>query len=356
MRAWIWVVAAMTAGATTAAALAPASSMPDITRLHHERQNCHGAYDLLIETAKARGAYSQAEGSFAEAYEAAAAAGQPCPAAPASLAQRATNRTVTQGETFNRLVKYIEKNDPTAYFEAGIAAIEGKAPGVDPAGGVEFIKKAEELGDPAAMFMMGRLYLGGSFGTKLDWAGAFPHFEAAAKAGHVDGLQMVAQYNYDGALGKKDRKAAFAYYQQAAERGHVYATYMAAWQANNGEGTRKDHVLAYRLARNLAELGEPAAGAVLAASALVYQRRPQDEDEVLYWMDVAVREGDAKVADTIGKLRPQVAAHYQKLKAPPEYRPREWKACPMKTVCLVNQYTRAQSCTTNKDYWSDCDG
>jgi hypothetical protein len=28
----------------------------------------------------------------------------------------------------------------------------------------------------------------------------------------------------------------------------------------------------------------------------------------------------------------------------------------MKTVCLVNQYTSAQSCTTNKDYWSDCDG
>jgi TPR repeat protein len=358
MRLWIGIIAAAGACTTAAWALAPKSSMPDITKLHRERVNCHGAYDVLFVSAKAGQAFSKEEESFALAYEAAAEAKQPCPAVPASLSARAANRTIVQGETFNRLVKYIDANDPTAYFEAGMSAFEGKAPGVDQAGGVEFIQKAAELGDPDAMFMMARFYLGGQFGTKLDWKGALPWFEGAAKAGHVDGIFFLGQYDYDGILGKKNHKRALTYYQQAAERGHVYATYMAAWLVNSGEGgVKKDHLLAYRLARNLAEQGEPAAGAVLAASALLQQKNVKEhEDEVLYWMDLAVREGDEKVSAEVGKFRPQVVSLYKKLKAPPEYRPRPFKACGTKTVCLVNQFTRVQQCTTNKDYWSDCDG
>ncbi len=116
-------------------------------------------------------------------------------------------------------------------------------------------------------------------------------------------------------------------------------------------------MLAYRLARNLAEQGE-VVGAVLAASALLQQKDAKDhEDEVLYWMDVAMRDGDESIRSEVAKFRPQVQAAFQRAKAPPEYTPREWKACPMKTVCLVNRFTGAQqSCTTNKDYWNDCDG
>lgn len=356
MRFWIWIIAAG-ACATTAAAFVPRSSMPDITRQHRERVTCHNAYDALLETGKGGGTATQEEYAFGDAYEKAAEARQRCPAVPASLLGRAANRTVTHGETVARLVKYIENNDASAYFEAGTAAFEQKIPNVTQMDGISFFQKAAELGDPDGLYMMGRLYLGGQFGTKLDWKGAYPFFEGAAKAGHVDGIFLLGQYAYDGVLGKKNPKLAFAYYRQAAERGHVYATYMAAWQAGNGEGTKTDHVLAYRLARNLADQGETAAGAVLAASALLQQKNVKEhENEVLYWMDLAIREGDDKIKAEISKFRPQVVALYQKLKAPPEYRPRERKVCPMKTVCVVNHFSGLQQCTTNKDYWSDCDG
>ena len=58
----------------------------------------------------------------------------------------------------------------------------------------------------------------------------------------------------------------------------------------------------------------------------------------------------------MAKFRPQVQAAFQRAKAPPEYTPREWKACPLKTVCLVNSSGVQYQCTTNKDYWNDCDG
>jgi hypothetical protein len=124
----------------------------------------------------------------------------------------------------------------------------------------------------------------------------------------------------------------------------------------DGEGTPKDFNLAYRLARNLADRGE-AYGAVLSASALLQQKNAKDhEDEVLYWIDVAIRDGDDHIQTEVGKLRPQVVAAFSRAKAPPEYHPRVRKLCPLKRTCLVDRISGLQSCTTNIDYWNDCDG
>jgi hypothetical protein len=333
------------------------SSMPDVTQLYHQRVNCHGAYDALVQTARDGGESTDEEFAFAEAYETAAVEGQPCPAVPDSLAGRAANRTVSHGETINRLARYIDQDDPLAFYEAGRAALAGNVDGVGDEGGVEFIKKAADLGDPEAIFYLSRLHLGGSFGTPLDFASAIPLFDAAARGGHIDGMVMRALAHYEGKNGPKNLPAAFQLFQQAAERGHVYAAYMTAYMANEGEGTRKDHELAYRLARNLAAQGE-VVGAVLAASALLQQNdRRAHEEEVLYWMDAAAEYGDERIRTEMSRMRPQVVEIYGRLNAPPPaYEPPAWKACPMKTVCLVNQYTSSRSCTTNKDYWSDCDG
>lgn len=59
--------------ATAAPALAPNGSMPDIARAHYERQNCHGAYDVLIEDLKAGKSISPADTAWAQSYEAKAA-------------------------------------------------------------------------------------------------------------------------------------------------------------------------------------------------------------------------------------------------------------------------------------------
>ena len=123
---------------------------------------------------------------------------------------------------------------------------------------------------------------------------------------------------------------------------------------NTGQGVKPDYDLAYRLGRNLVDRGE-VVGAVIAASALLQRRDVRKhEDEVLYWMDMAIQHGDAKIRADMSRMRPQVAQIYQKMKAPPAYKPRERKLCGLKTVCYVDRVTARRSCTTNVDYWSDC--
>ena len=345
---------------TAATALAPNGSMPDIARTHYERQNCHGAYDVLAEDLGAGKSVSSADTAWAQSYEANAAAGQPCPAPSEALARRASNRIVVTDLGLGKVATSRDKvKDPTASFELAYAVLTDKTKKLSPQEGFALLNEAVERGDAAAQFFLASLHIAGILGKPSDYASGFPLVQKAAASNHVDALFMLANM-YSAGLGtKKDPKLAFDYYRQAAERGHVYAAYLAAYMANSGEGAKKDHVLAYRLARNLAEQGE-VVGAVLAASALLQQKNSkqlrESENEVLYWMDVAIRDGDAKIKGEIAKFRPQVVAAYKRFNAPPEYKPRVWKACPMKTVCYVNHYSGLRSCTTNKDYWNDCDG
>ncbi len=341
--------------ATTAAAFAPGSAMPDLARQYAERQNCHGAYDVLVAQLKGGTALSEAELAWAKTYEANSTNGQPCPAPPEAVAKRATNRVVVTAEGHGKLVDYYKQKDAAAAFEAAYAVLTGKVQGVQPQVGFQLLQEAVALGDPNAQFFLAMLHIAGNVSGKADYASALPLIEQAAQAGHVDALFAAGNFHKEGIAGKADKKKAFDDYRQAAERGHLYAAIMAFYMIQDGEGTRKDFGLAYRIARNLADQGE-AYGAVLTASALLQQRSAKEnENEVLYWMDVAIRDGDAKIKAEVGKLRPRVVAAYQRANAPPEYQPRVRKQCPMKTVCLVNHFSGLQSCTTNKDYWNDCD-
>ena len=160
------------------------------------------------------------------------------------------------------------------------------------------------------------------------WPGLqYPRVPGHEIAGHVDALFLAGMYYNDGSLGvKRDGNKAFAYMTQAAERGHVYAAWVAATMANDGNGVKTDHLLAYRIARNLADQGE-VVGAVVAASALLQMKDAKDhEDEVLYWMDVAIRDGDDKIRSQVSELRPRVVAAFNRANAPPQYQPRAWKA------------------------------
>ena len=122
-----------------------------------------------------------------------------------------------------------------------------------------------------------------------------------------------------------------------------------------GEGVRKDFDLAYRLSRRVAQDGQ-VYGAVMAASALLQTRDPMShQDEILYWMDYAISHGDQSIRDQVVPMRQQVVDVITRPEAPAGYQPRPYKACPMKTVCIVNHYSGLQRCTTNKDYWNDCD-
>lgn len=351
----VFAAALMCAGLVHAAGTGGAA--PDMARMHYERQNCHQAYDLLVERLDQGAGVTEAEVAWARAYEDNAASGAPCPAPSGDLAERASNRTVVTPEGLSKLAAYHEQNDGAAYFEAAYTVLTGKTDIVGPEVGFELLARAVELGDPSAQFFTGALHIGGTFGKPSDYAGGFPLIEKAAQAGHVDALFMAGNMYKEGLGTRKDARKAFDFYKQAAERGHIYATVMAFTMINQGEGTRKDFDLAYRLARNVAEQGE-VYGAVMAASALLQDKDVlKHKDEALYWMDVAIRDGDETIRSQITPLRAQAVEIFNRPPPPPrEYRPRPFKACPMKTVCLVNSSGVRWQCTTNKDYWNDCDG
>jgi hypothetical protein len=66
--------------------------------------------------------------------------------------------------------------------------------------------------------------------------------------------------------------------------------------------------------------------------------------------------GDDKVRTMADQVYPAAVKIFNTPKPSATFRPAARKICPMKTVCTINHYTRAQSCTAAKDYWSDCDG
>jgi hypothetical protein len=332
--------------------------LPDMGKQYAERRNCHGAYDVIVEDVHAGRAISESDKNWAKSYEAGAAtAGATCPQAPDALLARGSNRTVVTAEGLGMVNEYSQHNDGSAWFEIAHTALTGKSAKLTPEMGFESLGRAAKLGDPSALFFLGALHVGGSFGKPSDYASGFPYLRDAAAGGHVDAQFMLANMYKEGLGTKKDPKQAFTWYTKAAEQGHVYAAYLAAFQVNDGDGIKADHAVAYRLARNLAEQDQ-VVGAVIAASALLQMKDAKDrEDEVLYWLDVAIRDGDADIRKQVGAMRPKVVAAFKRANAPPEYHPRVWKACPMKTVCYVDRSTGArQSCTTNKDYWNDCDG
>ncbi|HEY0148364.1 MAG TPA: tetratricopeptide repeat protein [Allosphingosinicella sp.] len=341
---------------TSAAAVAPGSSAPDTGQQYHERINCHLAYDLLFEDIDAGRAISNDYREWARSHEKEAGASGKCPAPPEELAKRASNRVIATKDGFAVAYSYSKLKDPAALLETGFSVLQGKMPGIDKAVGIEPVLEAAKLGEPHAQYFVASLHSAGSFGKAQDYASALPLMEAAAKSGHLDAIFQTANFYHAGLGTKADPKRAFPLYQEAASRGHIYAAIVAFDMINEGKGTKKDFNLAYRLGRNLADRGQ-VYGAVMAAGALLQQKNVKShENEVLYWMDVAMRDGDESIRTKIGPLRQQVVSAYARAKAPPEYRPRVRKLCPLKRTCIVNHYSGLQSCTTNVDYWNDCDG
>jgi len=351
----LFALALTAAGTMGAIAQSKGVPIPDATRQYFQRQNCHNVYDMLVEQDRSGNRLNDADAGWAKIYEDNAGKAA-CPAPPPALAQRATNRTVYTAQGVSKIADYADKDDGAALYEIAFAGLTGKISEVNPEQAMNILKRAASVGDPSANYQLSQQYFAGNLGKPQDYAGGIPYLLKAAESGHIDALSQAGAVYANGIGVKKDMAKAFGYFRRAAEQGHVFGTYLAAQMANEGVGTKKDFALAYRLGRNLAEAGEPA-GAIFAASALLQQKNvKENQDEILYWMDVAIREGDDTIKAQIGGIRPKVVSLFNKMNAPPEYRPRERKVCPMKTVCTVNHYSGLQQCTTNKDYWSDCDG
>ncbi len=331
--------------------------LPPIDRIEQPRANCHNAFDYLYLEGKRGKTLSEAEMQFGREYEAARASNAPCPTPPDSLRARANHHVIETEDAMSVIAGFVSnQKDPVAMFEVGLAFFNSKF-GQEPVQeGYNLIKQAAELGEAEALYTQGVLIARGQIDDRVDLKTGLSLIERAATSGHVDALFAAGNFYRGGQGTKKDPKKAFGFFRQAAERGHFYATFVAWDMINNGEGTKQDFDLAYRLSRHLAADGH-VYGAVMAASSLLQSKDPmKHQDEILHWLDFAIANGDADVRNKMIPLRQQVKDVFTRPAPPAGYQPRAFKACPMKRTCTVNHYSGLQSCTTAKDYWSDCDG
>lgn len=351
--AWLAIAIPALLGAVALAA----DGMPDIGKVYQQYSDCHLAYDLLNVEVSAGQRPSGEELEWAGAYEERTLEpGAYCPEPPAGLLERATGHVISTQNGLDHASAYADKqDDPVATYEVGLAYFLGKFGEDARADGYALVGLAADMGDPNAQYAKAVWLSQGLITGERENAAALPLLEAAGEAGHLDAMFNAGLFYTNGLGTKKDPKKSFYWYRKAAERGHLYATIMAFDQISNGEGVKKDFDLAYRLARNVAEDGEPY-GMVMALSSLLQGKDPlKHEEEILYWLDRAENSGNETIRQQISPFREPIEDLFKRTEPPARYSPAPRKACPMKTVCLVDRFTGAQSCTTNKDYWSDCD-
>ncbi len=172
----------------------PAGGVPDPSKIHQVRANCHNSYDLLfVEFGKGKRP-TEAEARWAVAYEQARGAKRACPLPPASLLARANGHIVSTEDGMSGVVGFVsEQNDPVAMFEAGLAFFNGKFGQEAVQEGYDLIAKAADLGDPEALYTKGVLIARGQIDDRADYPKALPLIEAAARAGHVDAMFRPGQ-------------------------------------------------------------------------------------------------------------------------------------------------------------------
>jgi uncharacterized protein len=333
------------------------SSAPNPSQLYVHRADCHIAYDFLIEEIDNNRSVSGEDEAWARAHEAAGNEGRPCIAPSGELALKAQDRVIATSDGARAARSYIDKQaDPVAMLELGLSFYSGFFSDATQQDGARLIKTAADKGDPMANYLYGMFLAQGLNGTR-DYTAALPYLERGAASGNIDALFRYGIFLKEGLGARKDAKKAFGQFSRAAENGHAYAAVVAFDMLTNGEGTKKDMALAYRLGRNLAGQGE-VYGAIMAAAALLQSKdATKHRDEILYWADHAIRYGDDTIKSQMSPVRTQIVDLFDRIDAPPPaYSPEPRKVCPQKTVCTVNHFTGLQTCTSGKDYWSDCDG
>jgi len=165
----------------------------------------------------------------------------------------------TQEEEMAILRRHVENDIPAAIrrlgskYEFGLLSLVPS-----PKKATRLYRRAADLGDMEAMYMVGISYLKGN-GVKYDKKKAVKYFRMAADRGYV-----LAQYNLGGALRKgdgvtQDDDEALRFYKLAAEQGLTEAEFNLGLLYVYGQGVARDTAEATRWLERAAAKGyEPA--------------------------------------------------------------------------------------------------
>lgn len=138
--------------------------------------------------------------------------------------------------------------------------------------GLETMKRAAQLGEPAAQLHLVKLYQDGEAGAPQDLTQARAWARRAAESGTPRGQHAYAMYLYDGIGGGRDRPEALRLLLAASEQGLVDSQYNVA---------------------RLYEMGD--------------EGIPANPSEALKWYMIAARGGDDEAPDAVERLTARVA-------------------------------------------------
>ncbi|MFN3856194.1 MAG: peptidoglycan-binding protein [Caulobacter sp.] len=158
---------------------------------------------------------------------------------------------------------------PTAVqlYEQGVARIEAKD-----SSGLEMLRKAANLGHPAAQFYLAKLYENGEGGVAKDLAQARRWTERAAQSGDRKAMHNLGLYYFEGTGGQRNLTTAAQWFRRAADQGLTDSQY------------------------NLGKLYEEGLGVT------------QNGAEAYKWYLIAGRNGDAEARASAERLKPGLSA------------------------------------------------
>ena len=166
----------------------------------------------------------------------------------------AAPKPAAAGALYSTAVRKIESNDPS---------------------GLEDLKRAANLGHPAAQFYLAKLYETGGAGLKKDLSEARRWTERAATGGDVAAMHNLGLYYYEGEAGAQDSAKAAVWFRKAADQGVKDSQYNLALLYAKGYGVAQNPAEAYKWYLIAAASGDE--GAKAAAQTIRGQLTPETQ-------------------------------------------------------------------------------
>ena len=132
-------------------------------------------------------------------------------------------------------------DDGSALLAEAVTRLEAKD-----RGGIVLLRKAANLGQPKAQFLLAKMAEMGEGGVKKDLAEARRWYERAAQGGDPSAMHNIALFAYRGDGGPKNLTTAANWFRKAAETGLVDSQFNLAQLYENGRGVSQNPAEAYR--------------------------------------------------------------------------------------------------------------
>ncbi|PVM86706.1 SEL1-like repeat protein [Caulobacter endophyticus] len=161
-------------------------------------------------------------------------------------------------------------DEGSALFAEAVSRLEAKD-----RGGLVPLRKAANLGQPKAQFLLAKMAEMGEGGVRKDLGEARRWYERAAQGGDPSAMHNIALFAYRGDGGDKNLTTAANWFRKAAETGLVDSQFNLAQLYENGRGVAQNPAEAYRWYLIAARAGD--ADARARATALRGQLTPESQ-------------------------------------------------------------------------------